>query len=49
VYGRQEPWEDSPPGWPQQCSYTRTNGGSPAWPASVSLAGRAPHRPVVAT
>ena len=32
VYGRQEPWEDSPPGWPQQCSYTRTNGGSPAWP-----------------
>jgi len=32
VYGRQEPWEDSPPSWPQQCSYTRTNGGSPAWP-----------------
>jgi predicted dithiol-disulfide oxidoreductase (DUF899 family) len=32
VYGRQEPWEDSPPGWPQQCTYTRTNGGSPAWP-----------------
>ena len=22
VYGRQEPWEDSPPGWPQQCTYT---------------------------
>jgi predicted dithiol-disulfide oxidoreductase (DUF899 family) len=32
VYGRQEPWEDSPPGWPQKCSYTRTDGGSPAWP-----------------
>ena len=32
VYGRQEPWEDSPPGWPQQCSYTRTSGGSPDWP-----------------
>jgi predicted dithiol-disulfide oxidoreductase (DUF899 family) len=32
VYGRQEPWEDSPPGWPQQCSITRTNGGSPDWP-----------------
>jgi predicted dithiol-disulfide oxidoreductase (DUF899 family) len=32
VYGRQESWEDSPPGWPQQCSYTRTSGGSPAWP-----------------
>jgi predicted dithiol-disulfide oxidoreductase (DUF899 family) len=30
VYGRQEPWEDSPPGWPQQFqvdgSNTRTNG-----------------------
>ena len=27
VYGRQESWEDSPPGWPQQIDgYTRTNG-----------------------
>ncbi|WP_328540557.1 DUF899 family protein [Streptomyces sp. NBC_00344] len=32
VYGRQERWEDSPPGWPQQCSNARTEGGSPAWP-----------------
>jgi predicted dithiol-disulfide oxidoreductase (DUF899 family) len=32
VYGRQERWEDSPPGWPKECSYTRTNGGSPDWP-----------------
>jgi predicted dithiol-disulfide oxidoreductase (DUF899 family) len=32
VYGRQEAWEDSPPGWPQECSFTRTSGGSPAWP-----------------
>jgi predicted dithiol-disulfide oxidoreductase (DUF899 family) len=32
VYGRQEPWEDSPPGWPQQCSYIRTDGGAPDWP-----------------
>src|ERR1017187_4355659 len=41
VYGRQEPWEDSPPGWPQQCSITRTNGGSPAWPpVSVWPGGR---------
>jgi predicted dithiol-disulfide oxidoreductase (DUF899 family) len=32
VYGRQESWEDSPSGWPQQCSYVRTNGGSPDWP-----------------
>jgi hypothetical protein len=29
VCGRQEPWEDSPPGWPQQCSYIRTDGGAP--------------------
>jgi predicted dithiol-disulfide oxidoreductase (DUF899 family) len=32
AYGRQEPWEDSPPGWPQRCSYTRTADGPPAWP-----------------
>jgi|ERR1035438_6819966 predicted dithiol-disulfide oxidoreductase (DUF899 family) len=31
VYGRQEPWEDSPTGWPQQCTITRTKSGSPAW------------------
>jgi predicted dithiol-disulfide oxidoreductase (DUF899 family) len=31
VYGRQEAWEDSPPGWPQQCSFTRTGSGPPAW------------------
>jgi hypothetical protein len=38
VYGRQESWEDSPPGWPQQCSITRTNGGGPDWPPVVSVA-----------
>ncbi len=32
VYGRQETWEDSPPGWPQHCTNTRTDGGPPAWP-----------------
>jgi hypothetical protein len=32
AYGRQEPWEGSPPGWPQECSNTRSAGGSPAWP-----------------
>ena len=34
VYGRQEPWEDSPPGWPQGCGeYTRVNGRPIAqWP-----------------
>lgn len=31
VYGRQEKWEDSPPGWPQQCTYTRTSSGAPTW------------------
>lgn len=31
VYGRQESWEDSPIGWPQLCSYTRTRSGSPTW------------------
>ena len=31
VYGRQEPWEDSPTGWPQKCTYTRTRTGSPTW------------------
>jgi predicted dithiol-disulfide oxidoreductase (DUF899 family) len=31
VYGRQEPWEDSPSGWPQRCTYTRTSSGSPTW------------------
>jgi predicted dithiol-disulfide oxidoreductase (DUF899 family) len=32
VYGRQEAWEDSPPGWPQRCSHTRTDAGPPDWP-----------------
>ena len=32
VYGRQETWENSPPGWPQQCTNTRTDGGAPDWP-----------------
>jgi len=31
VFGRQESWEDSPAGWPQQCTYTRTSSGSPTW------------------
>ncbi|OMC10596.1 hypothetical protein A5736_00155 [Mycobacterium sp. SP-6446] len=32
VYGRQESWEDSPHGWPRQCSNTRTASGPPDWP-----------------
>ena len=31
-YGRQEAWEDSPPGWPQECSNTRSAAGGPDWP-----------------
>ena len=42
VYGRQEPWEDSPPGWPQQCSNTRTDGGPPAWPPVSAWPGGRP-------
>ena len=42
VYGRQEPWEDSPPGWPQQCTYTRTDGGPPEWPPASAWPGGRP-------
>ncbi len=31
VYGRQEAWEDSPPGWPRQGHLTRTDAGPPDW------------------
>jgi predicted dithiol-disulfide oxidoreductase (DUF899 family) len=31
VYGRQEKWEDSPEGWPKECSYTRSGSGAPTW------------------
>lgn len=31
VYGRQEKWEDSPAGWPQQCTITRSRTGPPTW------------------
>jgi predicted dithiol-disulfide oxidoreductase (DUF899 family) len=31
VYGRQEAWEDSPAGWPQFCTYTRSSSGPPSW------------------
>jgi predicted dithiol-disulfide oxidoreductase (DUF899 family) len=41
AYGRQEAWEDSPQGWPQQCSITRTSAGAPDWtPVPVWPAGR---------
>jgi predicted dithiol-disulfide oxidoreductase (DUF899 family) len=31
AYGRQESWEDSPAGWPQACTNTRTMDGPPTW------------------
>ncbi len=41
VYGRQETWEDSPPGWPRRGHVTRTDGGPPDWPrVSVWPGGR---------
>ena len=42
AYGRQEPWEDSPPGWPQRCSNTRTDGGPPDWPPVAAWPGGRP-------
>jgi predicted dithiol-disulfide oxidoreductase (DUF899 family) len=32
AYGRQESWEDSTAGWPQQRTNTRTADGAPDWP-----------------
>jgi hypothetical protein len=42
VYGRQESWENSPPGWPQQCSITRTAVGAPDWPPVPAWPGGRP-------
>ena len=42
VFGRQEPWEDSPPGWPQGCSNVRTGGGPPGWPPLAEWPGGRP-------
>jgi predicted dithiol-disulfide oxidoreductase (DUF899 family) len=42
VYGRQETWEDSPPGWPQERSITRTAAGSPNWPPITEWPGGRP-------
>lgn len=42
VYGRQEMWENSPAGWPQHCSNTRTSGGSPDWPPAPAWPGGRP-------
>ncbi len=38
AYGRQEWWEDSPDGWPQECTITRTADGPPTWtPIPMSM------------
>jgi len=42
VYGRQEAWEDSPPGWPQRGHLTRTDGGPPDWPRVSAWPGGRP-------
>jgi len=42
VYGRQEAWEDSPPGWPQRGHLTRTDGGAPDWPRESAWPGGRP-------
>ncbi|AQZ70369.1 unnamed protein product [[Actinomadura] parvosata subsp. kistnae] len=42
AYGRQEPWEDSPAGWPQKCTNVRTDAGSPDWPPASSWPGGRP-------
>jgi predicted dithiol-disulfide oxidoreductase (DUF899 family) len=40
VWGRQEAWEDSPDGWPQDCSNVRTETGAPAWTPTADWGGR---------
>ena len=42
VYGRQEAWEDSPDGWPQQGHTTRTDAGPPDWPRTSDWPGGRP-------
>ena len=42
VYGRQEPWEDSLPGWPQERTNTRTDAGPPDWPPVSAWPGGRP-------
>ncbi|MFI6074580.1 DUF899 family protein [Actinoplanes sp. NPDC051343] len=36
VWGRQEPWEASPAGWPQKCTSARTETGPPTWTPVLS-------------
>lgn len=40
VWGRQESWEDSPAGWPQDCTNVRTDSGAPSWTPTADWTGR---------
>ena len=40
VWGRQEEWEDSPTGWPQDCTNVRTDTGAPTWSPTADGLGR---------
>ncbi|GAA4794688.1 DUF899 family protein [Actinomycetospora chlora] len=42
VFGRQEPWEDGPPGRPAACTHQRTDAGAPDWPPVASWPGGRP-------
>jgi predicted dithiol-disulfide oxidoreductase (DUF899 family) len=42
VHGRQEPWEDSPAGWPRRGHASRTIGGAPEWPPLAEWPGGRP-------
>jgi hypothetical protein len=42
VKGRQEPWEESPPDWPQRCTFIRTDGGPTDWPPVSAWPGGRP-------
>ncbi|WP_284747466.1 DUF899 family protein [Amycolatopsis sp. RTGN1] len=42
TFGRQESWEDSPEGTPQECTNVRTDAGAPEWPPLAEWPGGRP-------
>ena len=40
VWGRQEPWEDSPTDWPQDCLSLSSDSGGPSWTPAPDRTGR---------
>ena len=42
AFGRREPWEDSPAGWPQERTNVRTDAGAPDWPPVAQWPGGRP-------